>query len=109
MEETNLFLINEIKEIRERVENFEGLITERFDRLERMIENKIVNLEETKLNNVQESLQRMNRHIDFINETYSTLQTPLTYFKHKVEYLMGYDYTIETSSSLPSIKDKEYD
>ena len=46
----------------------------------------------------------MNNHIDFIEETYTTLQTPLNYVKNKVEYLMGYN---NESKSLPTIKDKE--
>ena len=46
----------------------------------------------------------MNNPIDFIEETYTTLPTPLNYVKNKVEYLMGYK---NENKSLPTIKDKE--
>jgi hypothetical protein len=95
---------NEVQELKEKVEHLEQLITEKINNLEKTIINHFKNLEETKLNKVQESLHRMNNHIDFIHETYSTLQTPLNYFKHKVEYLMGCP---SESRALPSIKDKE--
>ena len=73
---------------------------ESFSKLER----KINELEKNKLNHVQEACDKMNNHIDFIEETYTTLQTPLNYVKNKVEYLMGYN---NDSKSLPTIKDKE--
>lgn len=95
---------NELQELKEKVEHLEQLITEKIDNLEKIFIKHFQNLEETKLNNVHESLHRMNNHIDFIHDTYSTLQTPLNYFKHKVEYLMGCP---SESKSLPSIKDKE--
>ena len=105
LEDSHSILIDEVQELKQKVDNLEILITEKFSHLEKI-------LEQSKLNNVQESLSRMNSHIDFVNETYSTLQTPLNYFKHKVEYLMGYDYYTQTQSlpscsSLPSIKDKD--
>jgi arsenate reductase-like glutaredoxin family protein len=65
---------------------------------------KINDLEKNKLNHVQEACDKMNNHIDFIEETYTTLQTPLNYVKNKVEYLMGYK---NENKSLPTIKDKE--
>lgn len=92
-------LRKEIIDIRQKVESLELLITEKFIRLEQLIENRFGHLEEKNLNHVNQSLQKMNQHIDFIHETYSTLQTPLNYVKNKVEYLMGYDPT----PSLPSI------
>ncbi len=97
-------LKNDIEELKIKVNNLEILIIEKFNNLEKNLNKKLDDLEKNKLNHVQESCDRMNNHIDFINETYSTLQTPLNYVKNKVEYLMG--YTAE-SKSLHSIKDKE--
>jgi hypothetical protein len=96
----NIYLDKNIEELKNKINSLENLIIERFDKLEKMFND----LENNKLNHVQESCDRMNTHIDFINETYTTLETPLNYVKNKVEYLMG--YTAE-SKSLPSIKDKE--
>ena len=53
----------------------------------------------------------MREHIDFIENTYSLVRTPLSYLKTKIEYVMGR----ETTNDLPSIeckdknKDKEID
>ena len=97
-------LKKDIEELKIKVNNLETLIIEKFNNLEKILNNKFDDLEKNKLNHVKESCDRMNNHIDFINETYSTLHTPLTYVKNKVEYLMGYQ---SESKSLPTIKDKE--
>lgn len=94
---------NEIKDLQNKIDNLEILITEKFLRLEQLLNDKFGHLEERNLNHVNQSLQKMNQHIDFIHETYSTLQTPLNYVKNKVEYLMGY----EPTPSLPSITNTE--
>jgi archaellum component FlaC len=96
-------VMNELQGLKEKVETLEHLITKKIDNLEHAILYHLQNLEKTKLSKVEESLNRMNTHIDFIHETYSTLQMPLTYFKNKVEYLMGCS---SEPKSLPSIKDK---
>ncbi len=90
----------DIDELKIKLNNLEILIIESFSRLE----SKINDLEKNKLNHVQEACDKMNNHIDFIEETYTTLQTPLNYVKNKVEYLMGYK---NENKSLPTIKDKE--
>lgn len=98
MEDSNIQ--KDINELKIKLNNLEILIIESFSRLE----NKINDLEKNKLNHVQEACDKMNNHIDFIEETYTTLQTPLNYVKNKVEYLMGYK---SENKSLPTIKDKE--
>ena len=94
---------SELQELKQQVAGLEKLIIEKTDHLEHLIITHFQNLEATKLNHVQESLQRMNNHIDFIHDTYATLQTPLNYFKHKVEYLIGCN---SESRPLPSITEK---
>ena len=91
----------DIHELKNKIDNLEVLITEKFQQLEQLLNNKFGHLEEKNLNHVNKSLQKMNNHIDFIHETYSTLQTPLNYVKGQVEYLMGY----EPTPLLPSITD----
>ncbi len=89
----------DIEELKNKITSLEKIIIERFDKLEKMFND----LENNKLKHVQESCDRMNTHINFINETYSTLETPLNYVKNKVEYLMGYK---SETKSLPKIKDE---
>lgn len=81
----------EIKELKEKITNLEILIITKFDELN------------AKLDNINKTSTKMSEHIDFIEETYVTLKTPLNFVKNKVERLMGYS----GSSSLPSIKDKD--
>lgn len=38
---------------------------------------------------LSETCSRMNTHINFVEGTYSSLRSPLDFFKRKVEYLMG--------------------
>ena len=96
-------LQKDIHELKNKIENLETLFTEKFQHLEQLINNKFGHLEEKNLNHVNQSLQKMNNHIDFIHETYSTLQTPLNYLKGQVEFFMGY----EPTPSLPSITNPE--
>jgi len=44
---------------------------------------------------------KFDTHVDFIEETYSTLRSPLNYIKNKVNLLMGYP---SNTKELPTIK-----
>jgi hypothetical protein len=88
-------LRTDIQALQQQVQSLEILITERFTHLEKMIEQRFGHLEERNLQHVNESLHKMNLHIDFINETYTTLQSPLNYVKNKVERLMGYETFVQ--------------
>ena len=46
---------------------------------------------------------KFDTHVDFIEETYSTLRNPLNYVKNKVSLLMGYP---GTSKELPQLNYK---
>ncbi len=91
MQDDPQLLRKDIQNLQQKVESLEMLITERFLHLETMIESRFGHLEQRNLQHVNESLHKMNQHIDFIHETYTTLQSPLNYVKNKVERLMGYD------------------
>lgn len=52
------------------------------------IEEKINSLEE-KLTKVESDCSKMNSHINFVEQTYSVVRTPLNYLKNKVDILMG--------------------
>ena len=56
---TTDFYNNKLQELKQKVEKLEKLITEKVDHLEKIIISNFKILEETKLNYVQESLQKM--------------------------------------------------
>jgi hypothetical protein len=70
-------------------------------KLDELLEKNKVNDE--KINNLEFSCNKMNEHINFVENTYSTLQAPLSFVKKNVERLMGTNYQV---TNLPSIKDK---
>jgi hypothetical protein len=92
---------SDIRQLKQQVETLETLITQRFLHLETLIEHRFGHLDETKLQHVNQSLNKMNQHIDFIHETYTTLQSPLNYVKNKVERLMGSQSFVELPLPLP--------
>ena len=49
---------------------------------------------------VEEDCSKMRQHIDFIENTYALVRTPLSYIKEKIEYVMGR----ETTAELPLLK-----
>jgi archaellum component FlaC len=74
-----------IKKIEKRIENIDDKLT------------IILNLIEMNNNDCK----KMATHIDFIEETYTSLRTPMEFLKNKFNYMTG-----RSSSSLPIIKDK---
>lgn len=44
--------------------------------------------------------RKMNGHIDFVENVYSTVRSPLDFFKNKLEYLMG---RTPTNNHLPEL------
>ena len=82
-------------------------IKKQLDRIENLlvqINNKI-DSHECRLGKIEASSSKMDSHIDFIEETYTTLKNPLNFVKKNVERIMGKTET----KILPSIKDKEDD
>ncbi len=75
------------------------LILQKLDEL--LEKNK---LNDDKINNLENSCNKMNEHINFVEDTYTTLKAPLSFVKKNVERLMGTNYQV---TNLPSIKDKE--
>jgi hypothetical protein len=64
-----------------------------------------------KLDSIENGTGKMSKHIDFINEVYIKVQTPLFWFCDKVNYLKAYkyyaSYTVEDKDS--GIKDSSKD
>lgn len=88
-------------EILERLIKLENLILEKFIILEEKIDiiNNKLKEKEKRIENIELSCNKLNNHIDFIEETYSTLRTPLDFVKNKVENYLGYD-----NKKLPQLK-----
>jgi len=61
------------------------LLSDRVDALEEKL-----NLILDKLNSVEKGTNKMELHIDFINEIYSKVQTPLFWICDRVNYMRGY-------------------
>ena len=83
--------MSNLEDIKLLIGNLEKLVIEKFDALEK------------KIDLINESSTKMNSHINFVEETYNTLQMPLNYLKKSVERLTG-----SSSKDLP-IKDKNSD
>ena len=84
-----------------KLDKLEKLIIEKFDALEKKID--LMNTDNnSKMGAIKKECNKMGSHIDFIEDTYNTLQMPLNYVKKSVERLIG-----SSSKDLPTIKDKK--
>jgi len=92
--------MNNLEDIKITITNLEKLVVEKFDNLEKKIDSLNQNTN-TKIEEVQKECNKMGSHIDFIEDTYATLQMPLNYVKKSIERLIG------TSTKDLPIKDKK--
>ena len=90
--------MSNLEDIKNKIIDLEKLIIDKFDSLERKID--LLNNENKE---IKKECTKMGSHIDFIEDTYNTLQMPLNYIKKSVERLTG-----SSSKDLP-IKDKNPD
>lgn len=58
--------------------------------------NQKINLLEDKINlliennkNIENGCSKMKEHIDFVENTYSSVRRPLNFIKNKIDYMMG--------------------
>jgi hypothetical protein len=72
---------------------------------------KKLNLIITKLDSVEKGTDKMNSHIDFINDIYKRVQTPLFWICDRINYMRGYkmSYVEKTmvKSNLSTINDQD--
>jgi len=52
------------------------------------IETRITNIE-TRLDTVETDCNKMSKHINFVENVYDIMRTPLNYLHHKVKYIMN--------------------
>lgn len=91
--------MNNLEDISHQIKDLQKLLLEKFDNLEKKID--LLNKDNE---NIKKECTKMGSHIDFIEDTYNTLQMPLNYVKKSIERLTG-----SSSKDLPVIKDKNSD
>lgn len=81
------------------------LLFHKLDMLESQISNVNSKLDflSTKLSDCEISCKNMDDHINFVEETYQTLRSPLDFVKSQINYMTG---NTTNSGSLPQLKDK---
>lgn len=98
--------MNNLEDIKKQISSLEKLIIHKFDELDKKIDSLNEN-NNKKMDDIKVECTKMGSHIDFIEETYNTLQTPLNYVKKSVERLIG-SSSSKDLKKLP-IKDKDTD
>ena len=97
--------MDNLEDIKNLICSLEKLIVYKFDELNKKIDLLNEN-NNKKIDEIKIECTKMGSHIDFIEDTYNTLQTPLNYVKKSVERLIG-----SSSKDLKklTIKDKDTD
>lgn len=81
------------------MENLEKRVSEIEKSIKSIDEKLLIIINLLEINS--DDCKKMSSHIDFVEETYSTLRNPLEYVKNKFNFLSG-----NSSSSLPELEDK---
>lgn len=97
--------MDNLEDIKIQILNLEKLILQKFNELDKKIDLLNEN-NNKKIDDIKVECTKMGSHIDFIEETYNTLQTPLNFVKRSVERLIG--SSSKDLKKLP-IKDKDTD
>jgi hypothetical protein len=97
--------MDNLEDIKIQILNLEKLILQKFNELDKKIDLLNEN-NNKKIDEIKVECTKMGSHIDFIEDTYNTLQTPLNFVKRSVERLIG--SSSKDLKKLP-IKDKDTD
>ena len=83
--------MSNLEDIKILISNLEKLILKKFDEIDKKIDTLIQqnNDNDNKMNEIKVECQKMGSHINFVEDTYNVLQTPLNFVKRSVERLMG--------------------
>jgi hypothetical protein len=88
---------NDIKNLDDSIKKLEQTICLKFSELEKQINE--LKLDNKKLNDVNIICNKMSEHINFVEDTYSSLKAPINFVKKSIEKITG-----NTATDLPSIK-----
>ena len=80
--------MDNIEDIKKQISSLEKIIIHKFDELDKKIDLLNEN-NNKKMDDIKVECTKMSSHINFIEETYNILQTPLNYVKRNVERLIG--------------------
>lgn len=75
-------ILFEIRQLHEKMDRLEKLSKERHEQSQ----------------SLKETVDRMDGHIDFVEDTYDKLKFPIDVIKRKIEYMFGSDKKEETKS-----------
>jgi|Laugresbdmm110dn_1035115.scaffolds.fasta_scaffold22126_1 archaellum component FlaC len=67
------------------------------------IDKRLTVLEDN-LSGVEKSCKKMNNHIEFVEDTYEIVRTPLNFMKNRIEYIMG----AKSKTELPKLIENNY-
>jgi predicted nuclease with TOPRIM domain len=90
--------MNNLEDIKLQISNLEKLILKKFDEIDKKLDEinekldtliEYNNNNDAKINEIKIECKKMGSHINFIEDTYNVLQTPLNYVKRSVERLIG--------------------
>ena len=83
--------MSNLEDIKILISNLEKLIINKFDEIDKKIDALIEynNNNDNKIDEIKVECKKMGSHIDFVEDTYNVLQTPLNFVKRSVERLMG--------------------
>lgn len=83
--------MSNLEDIKNLISNLEKLMLQKFEEIDKKLDaiTEHNRLGDTKMNEIKVECQKMGSHIDFVEDTYNVLQTPLNFVKRSVERLMG--------------------
>ena len=83
--------MSNLEDIKNLISNLEKLMLQKFEEIDKKLDAITKNncVADTKMDEIKVECQKMGSHIDFVEDTYNVLQTPLNFVKRSVERLIG--------------------
>lgn len=83
--------MSNLEDIKILISNLEKLMLQKFEEIDKKLDTitEQNRLGDTKMTEIKVECQKMGSHIDFVEDTYNVLQTPLNFVKRSVERLIG--------------------
>jgi len=83
--------MSNLEDIKNLISNLEKLMLQKFEEIDKKLDaiTEQNRLGDTKMNEIKVECQKMGSHINFVEDTYNVLQTPLNFVKRSVERLIG--------------------
>jgi len=88
---------NDINKLADSIKNLEQLICLKFTELEKQINE--LKLDNKQINDIHNVCDKMSEHMNFVEDTYSSLKVPINFVKKSIEKFTG-----NITHELPAIK-----